>query len=111
MEAPYHELCNGGSITYVELDEMPENNLEAMEEIVEHAYEKGCNYFGVNFSLDKCKDCGYTGKIVGRCPKCGGVRITRLRRVSGYLAETDKFTNGKKSELMDRVSNVYKSYE
>lgn len=106
LEAPYHELCNGGSITYIELDEVPENNIEAMEEMVNYAYQKECNYFGINFSLDTCKDCGHLGKILGPCPKCGSTNITRLRRVSGYLAETDKFTNGKKSELLDRVSHA-----
>lgn len=106
LESAFHELCNGGAITYAELDEMPAGNLEAVEEIVRYAYDKGCNYFGINFSLDRCEECGYTWKIIGGCPKCGSKKIKRLRRVSGYLAETDRFTNGKMLELLDRTSHA-----
>ena len=34
IEAPYHELTNGGHITYVELDGDPSENLEAFETVV-----------------------------------------------------------------------------
>ncbi len=103
MEADFHELCNGGSITYVELEEMPDRNVDAVQEVVEYAWNKGCNYIGINFPLDNCNDCGFIGRISGLCPKCSSKNIRRLRRVSGYLAEEDRFTNGKKFELKDRI--------
>lgn len=106
MEAPFHELCNGGSITYVEMEEMPGRNVEAVQEVVEYAWKSGCNYIGVNFPLDNCNECGFTGRISGNCPKCGSGNIRRLRRVSGYLAEEDRFTAGKHREMLQRTSHV-----
>ena len=106
MEAPFHEVCNGGSITYVEMEEMPGRNVEAVQEVVEYAWKGGCNYIGVNFPLDNCKDCGFTGRISGGCPKCGSSNVRRLRRVSGYLAEEDTFTKGKHREMLQRTPHV-----
>lgn len=105
FEGRFHHLCNGGAITYVELEEMPENNIEAVGEIITYACENDCNYVGINFPLDNCNRCGYTGRIAGDCPCCGSGDIRRLRRVSGYLAEADRFVKGKKFELLDRVNH------
>ena len=35
-----------------------------------------------------------------------GVKFIRVRRVTGYLAASDNFNDGKKAELRDRVSHV-----
>ena len=35
-----------------------------------------------------------------------GVNFTRIRRVTGYLAEKDSFNNGKRAELKDRVKHI-----
>lgn len=102
FEGKFHSLCNGGSITYVELKEIPGRNVEAVREIIEYAYKNDCNYIGINFPMDNCMDCGYTGRIMGQCPCCQSVRIRRLRRVSGYLSEEDSFTTGKRKELSER---------
>lgn len=48
LEAPFHELCNGGHISYVELAEAPMANGEAIEALVEYACENNIGYFGVN---------------------------------------------------------------
>lgn len=102
LEGEFHSLCNGGSITYVELREMPGRNVEAVQEIVEYACKMDCNYIGINFPMDYCTYCGYMGRIVGKCSCCQSDAIRRLRRVSGYLAEEDRFTTGKRKELKDR---------
>lgn len=102
LEGEFHSLCNGGSITYVELREMPGRNVEAVREIVEYACRMDCNYIGINFPLDDCTDCGYMGRITEKCPCCQSAAIRRLRRVSGYLAQEDRFTAGKRKELKDR---------
>ncbi len=106
LEGPFHKLCNGGSITYVEIKEMPDRNVEAVQEIVEYAYYKDCNYIGINFPMDNCRDCGYIGRIVVSCPNCNSDNIRRLRRVSGYLSEVDRFTQGKRKELSERKSHL-----
>lgn len=105
FEGRFHHLCNGGSITYIELEEMPEGNIEAVREIIEYAYKNDCNYIGLNFPLDNCNQCNFIGKIASNCPRCGSNDIRRLRRVSGYLAEVDRFVQGKKFELFDRVNH------
>ena len=106
LEAPFHALCNGGCITYVEMAEMPGKNIEATKEVVDYAYKAGCNYIGINFPLDNCNDCGFVGRIMNTCPKCKSTNIRRLRRVSGYLAEENRFTDGKRKEMLLRKSNI-----
>lgn len=106
LEGNFHKLCNGGSITYVELKEMPGKNVEAVQEIVEYAYVNDCNYIGINFPMDNCLMCGYVGRIKNYCPCCKSKNIRRLRRVSGYLSEEGSFTQGKRDELKDRLYNI-----
>lgn len=106
MEGRFHSLCNGGSITYIELNEMTGINVEAVKEIVEYAYENDCNYIGINFPMDNCKACGFIGRITDKCPCCKSTDIRKLRRVSGYLSEEKSFTSGKHKELEQRKSHM-----
>ena len=71
IEAPYHEICNGGSISYIELDGDPAKNVKAFERIVLFAKENNMCYFSINHAVDRCPICGYTGVIGDECPKCG----------------------------------------
>lgn len=97
MEGMFHEYCNGGSITYVELREAPISNDEGLREYVERAINSGVHYLGFNFPKDVCKKCGASG-VFDSCPVCRSKEITRIRRVSGYLEILDGFTSGKKNE-------------
>ena len=90
IEAPYHELTNGGHISYVELDGDPLQNLEAFEQIIRCMKESGIGYGSINHPVDRDPICGYTGIIKDICPCCGrreyeevntiSERITRIRR-------------------------------
>lgn len=82
IEAPYHELTNGGHISYVELDGDPMNNLEAFEKIVRCMKEAGIGYGSINHPIDRDPVCGYTGIIGDVCPKCG-----RREEEHGYVHE------------------------
>ncbi len=104
MEGLFHEICNGGCITYVELGEAPLGNDEGLREYVECAIASGTHYLGFNFPKDICRDCKATG-VFDTCPVCGGKHITRIRRVSGYLEILDGFTKGKKNEEKTRKAN------
>lgn len=104
LEAPFHSICNGGCITYIELESVPLNNTLAIKDIIEYAVEKGVSYLGINFPYDVCVDCGEFGTF-DTCPKCGSNNIRRLRRVSGYLEELSHFTMGKQAEEKARRSN------
>lgn len=104
LEGLFHELCNGGCITYVELKEAPIGNDEGLRELVGIAVKSGTHYLGFNFPKDVCGDCGTSG-VFDVCPVCGSDRITRIRRVSGYLEILDGFTEGKKNEVKARKEN------
>ena len=106
IEGPFHKLCTGGSITYVEFREMPSRNVAAVQEVVDYSCSQDCNYIGINFKMDYCDDCGYTGRLDDECPSCHGHRIKHLRRVSGYLAEESNFASGKEAEMKRRISHI-----
>ena len=71
IEAPYHELCNAGSISYIEMDGDPTKNVKAFEDIIKYMGDKNMNYVSINHPVDRCPVCGYTGIINDVCPKCG----------------------------------------
>ena len=104
LEGPFHEICNGGCITYVELGEAPISNDEGLKEYVDCAIKSGTHYLGFNFPKDVCNECGASG-VFDECPACKSKKITRIRRVSGYLEILDGFTKGKKAEEKHRTSN------
>ncbi|MDR1209812.1 MAG: anaerobic ribonucleoside triphosphate reductase [Clostridiales bacterium] len=115
IEAPYHELTNGGHITYVELDGDPSQNLEAFETVIRSMKEHGVGYGSINHPLDRDPVCRYTGVIGDVCPKCGrsesdGVKFERIRRITGYLVGTlDRFNDAKRAEEGDRVKHSLSS--
>jgi ribonucleoside-triphosphate reductase len=107
IEAPYHEMTNAGHISYVELDAPPVNNLGAFETIVRTMGQLGIGYGGINFPIDECRVCGFSGLIDDECPKCGSGDIRRIRRITGYLSTVDRFNAAKQAELHDRHSHLH----
>lgn len=86
LEAPFHALCNGGHITYVELDGDVSKNPEAFEEIITYMRHAGIGYGSINHAVDYDPVCGYTGIINDVCPRCGrhegeGVELDRLKEL------------------------------
>lgn len=71
LEAPFHELENGGHITYVELDGDTAKNPEAVMSVVRCMHDSGIGYGAVNHPVDRDPVCGYTGVIGDTCPLCG----------------------------------------
>lgn len=100
LEAPFHSLCNGGCISYVELAGAPLGNRAAISELIEFGASAGISYLGVNFPVDRCRSCGRVG-VFDACV-CGSRDILRVRRVSGYLEDLDHFTAGKQAEVAKR---------
>ncbi len=110
LEAPYHNLTNGGHITYVEMDGDPTENLEAFEKIVRMMHDDGVGYGAINHPVDHDPVCGYTGIIGNTCPGCGREEgdkpFERIRRITGYLVGTlDSFNDAKRAEEHDRVKH------
>ena len=72
IEAPYHNLCNAGHITYIELDGDPSQNIAAFESVIRKMHDEGIGYGSVNHPVDRDPVCGFSGIITGdRCPHCG----------------------------------------
>lgn len=81
LEAPYHNLTNGGHISYIEMDGNPTKNLTAFEAIIRCMHDNGIGYGSVNHPVDRDPVCGYTGIINGVCPKCGRSEAAHKRHV------------------------------
>lgn len=109
LEAPFTKLATGGCITYIEVDSTFISNLDAVEKIIDYAFQVlNIPYLAFNFPIDTCLKCGFTGEFNdGMCPECGSNDIESLRRVTGYLnKDYRKFNKGKRSEVLDRVRHV-----
>ncbi|NLZ48307.1 MAG: anaerobic ribonucleoside-triphosphate reductase [Clostridiales bacterium] len=110
IEAPYHKLCNGGHISYLELDDTPSE--EVIMDILNYAYKcTNISYLGINFHIRYCKDCG-THLHIGqsKCPKCGSHNLQGVSRVTGYLSLDERFGPGKSAEKADRISHTSKKH-
>ena len=111
IEAPYHNLCNAGHITYIELDGDPSQNIDAFEAVIRKMHDCGIGYGSVNHPVDRDPVCGFSGIIDGDvCPSCGrregDVPFERLRRITGYLVGTlDRWNDAKKAEEKARVKH------
>ena len=113
IEAPYHNLCNAGHITYIEMDGDPSDNIEAFEAVIRHMKEAGIGYGSVNHPVDRDPVCGFSGIIEGDvCPSCGRREtdgefgFERLRRITGYLVGSlERWNDGKKAEEAARVKH------
>ncbi|MEW4371215.1 anaerobic ribonucleoside triphosphate reductase [Paenibacillus kandeliae] len=111
LEAPFHELCNAGAISYIELDGNARQNHEALQRIIHYALSQQISYFSINHPVDRCTACGYEGIIGSHCPSCGEseqhVHIARLRRVTGYLTGDyqTRFNPAKQAEVRDRLKH------
>ena len=70
-EAPYHELTNGGHISYIELDGDVASNVDAFEKVIRIMKESGIGYGAINHPVDRDPVCGYVGVINDVCPRCG----------------------------------------
>ncbi len=106
IEGVYHKYTNAGHISYIELDSPPVHNIEAIEAIIKHMKAQDVGYGGINFPIDECRACAYSGVIEATCPKCGSSSIRRIRRITGYLSTVDRFNDAKQAELKARTPHL-----
>ncbi|AGF53914.1 ribonucleoside-triphosphate reductase [Clostridium saccharoperbutylacetonicum] len=106
IEAPYHKLCNGGHISYLEVDDTPD--AETVMNIINYAYKNtNISYVGINFHIRYCKECGtYLHNNENNCTNCGSQDIQGVSRVTGYLSLDERFGPGKYHERKDRISHA-----
>ncbi len=106
IEGPYHEMCGGGHIFYVEIDGDATHNPQAISDIVDIMDKYNIGYGSVNHNRNRCMDCGYEDAQdnLTVCPRCQSTDIDRLQRITGYLVgTTDRWNKAKLAELNDRV--------
>ncbi|OOM11132.1 anaerobic ribonucleoside triphosphate reductase [Clostridium saccharobutylicum] len=108
IEAPYHKLCNGGHISYIEVDDSPDE--QTVMDIINYAYRNtNISYMGINFHIRYCRECGtYLHGNEAKCPSCGSTDIQGVSRVTGYLSLDERFGPGKYHEREDRISHTAK---
>ncbi len=106
-EAPFHALCLGGHITYVELDGEAKKNVSVVLKIVKLMKDTGIGYGSINHPVDTCKNCSYKGIIYDKCPLCKSDQIARLRRITGYLTGSlESWNSAKQAEESDRIKHA-----
>ncbi len=101
-EGRFHKLCNAGHISYTELEAPPIHNLEAVERIIRSMAAADVGYGGINYPIDECRNCSYSGVFSQSCPECESSDIRRIRRITGYLSTDERFNEAKYKELTDR---------
>ena len=105
IEGPYIKYLNAGNITYVELTGSPKGNTDAVWSIVKYLHDHDIALGAINFPCDRCRSCGENGTIEENCPICGSSDISRIRRITGYLAESTNFNHAKHQEMLHRVKH------
>lgn len=109
IEAPYHPLTPAGHIAYLEVDGDPEQNVAAVEQMVNLMRKYDVGYGSINHARARCLDCGHESgsDLFEICPKCNSTNVDMLERITGYLVGgTGRWNSGKKAELNDRVSHM-----
>lgn len=105
-EAPFHSITSGGHISYIELDGEAKKNPSVILKLVKTMKDAEIGYGSINHPVDTCSGCGYRGVIYDKCPVCHSDRISRLRRITGYLTGSlDSWNSAKQAEEADRVKH------
>ena len=109
-EAPFHELCNAGHISYIETDGKLRQNKTAVRQLVHAMMESGIGYGSINHPVDHCLVCDYDGSFEKECPSCGNKEeqtIRRVARITGYLVgDINRWNTGKQSEYRERLKHM-----
>jgi ribonucleoside-triphosphate reductase (formate) len=109
IEGVYHKYTNAGHISYIEFGAPPVDNQSAVEQVLRCMQEADIGYGGINFPIDFCNSCGYSGVIADDCPACLGTSIRRIRRITGYLSTIERFNDAKRFELDQRLTHFDKN--
>jgi ribonucleoside-triphosphate reductase len=113
FESAFQEYSSGGCISYIEIPNL-ENNLEAVDQLVQYMYDN-ILYCELNTRSDFCCECNYHGEVLydkendeWYCPQCGcrdQKKVIPTRRTCGYLG-SHHWNQGKTEEITSRVLHV-----
>lgn len=115
-ESKLQKLSKGGAISYVEMGDL-RNNVDAVLSVMEYIYNN-IGYAELNGSTDRCQ-CGFEGrielidngegKLIWKCPACGNTdkaRMTIIRRVCGYLLNSNDCCQARLHDIKNRVEHI-----
>lgn len=114
-EAEFQNLSLGGSVQYVEANDLT-NNIPAVLEVLKYMYDNVI-YSEINTKSDYCQCCGYDGeikiideggKLIWECPKCGNRDTDKMnvaRRTCGYIG-TNFWGQGRTAEIQHRYVHL-----
>lgn len=85
IESQLTGYSNAGCITYCEVGDLPYNNCEAIETLIDYAMDHDIPYFAINMKISQCHQCGERiwDLSENHCPRCGCDKIDQLGRVTG----------------------------
>lgn len=85
IESQLTGYSNAGCITYCEVGDLPYNNCEAIETLIDYAMDHDIPYFAINMKISQCHQCGERIWDLSEecCPRCGCDKIDQLGRVTG----------------------------
>lgn len=119
LESKFQLLSPGGAISYVEIPDL-NNNIEAVEAVVQYIYDN-IVYAELNTrGGDHCEKCGYEGSIqlirnndgkyIWECPNCHNRDASTLsvaRRTCGYIGTAAAgWGQGRLDEISHRVMHL-----
>ena len=112
FESQFHNISNGGCISYIEVPDMSKN-LEAVEQIINYIYHN-IQYAEINTKPDVCYKCGFEGQMENGddykwyCPNCGNndeSEMQVMRRTCGYIGSS-YWSKGRTEEIKERVLHL-----
>ena len=113
FESNFQPYSSGGCISYIEIPNL-ENNLEAVDQLVQYMYEN-IQYCELNTRADFCCECGFHGEVLydketaeWYCPHCGcrdQNKVIPTRRTCGYVGSFH-WNQGKTEEIVERKLHV-----
>lgn len=109
IEAPFHQLCTAGMISYFEIDggSVDEKAAYIMKHLQYCINNTDMVYLAYNFRVRYCKACGQDEikSTEDDCPRCESDDLQGISRVTGYMAQEERFGEGKVAEREARVTH------
>lgn len=106
LEAPFHDMCRAGHISYFEMDGGTiEEKAHYINKHIDYCINNtDISYIAYNFRVKYCMDCGENQMLDStKCPKCGSKKFQGVSRVTGYMSLDERFGPGKVAERNARI--------
>lgn len=106
IEAPFHDMCRAGHISYFEIDGGTiEEKVNYLRKHIDYCINNtDISYVAYNFRIKYCIECGENQSLDScQCDKCGSRKFQGISRVTGYMSLDERFGPGKVAEREART--------